>query len=146
MTDQEQNTESQRETQVQIMEWVNKIIDLLLEGKSNPQIYEIMRAETNKSDSQLKRYMGKATAQLREDHTRATSLKRTLHIQGLRADLEEAYAQYKKNNDKHWFKIYQEIKKELKTFEPDDLRAKTEQDTQTINITYALEPKVEDES
>ena len=135
MSEQEEHS---RETQLQIMEWVNQIIDLLLEGKSNSQIYDILRPITKKSDSMLKRYMQRAVTKLKEDHTRETSLKRTLHIEGLKEDLLEAHTQYKKNNDKNWFKIYQDIKKELKTFEPDDLRAKTEVDTQTINITYGV--------
>lgn len=134
--------EVDKSTQLQINQWVSNIIDLLLEGKSNSQICDEMRQLTGKSERMVQRYLERANSKLKEDHNQETAVKRALHVDGLRKDLKEAYTNYLLDKSIHWFKTYQDIKKELKTFEPDDLRAKTELDTQTINITYGL---VEDE-
>jgi hypothetical protein len=102
------------------------------------QICGILRPELNKSETQIKRYVSKATEVLKKDFERDAQIKRLEMEQSLRKDLVDAYVIFNSlaPDDRQksvWYKLILETKDRLAKFTPEDIDKNEEQ---TISITY----------
>ena len=124
-------------TQKQIIEYTNRVIELIETNHTSMQIVRILMPELNKCERQIKTYIAKATALLKEEQSKEVAIKRAEMMLSIQKDMNEAYSNYKSSNNIKWFKVYMECKDRLKWFEPDQLQQKGDDtNTQKIEITF----------
>lgn len=119
-------------TNVQVRACVNKVAELLMQNKTTPEICEIIRVQTGKSDQQIKRYVQKATELLQKDFDRDVNTKRLEMVSSLRRDSETAYKMFLSTDDVKWFQEYQKIKERLVKFEPNELKSEPIQEEKSV--------------
>jgi len=129
---------NERVTKARLDQIILRVIDLMGKNHTTMQICGILRPELNKSETQIKRYVSKATEVLKKDFERDAQIKRLEMEQSLRKDLVDAYVIFNSlaPDDRQksvWYKLILETKDRLAKFTPEDIDKNEEQ---TISITY----------
>ena len=135
-----------RMTKVQIQDAMSRILELMGDNKTTPEICEIMCKDLNKSEAQVKRYIKKATEELQKGFDREANVRRMEMEQSLRNDLNDAYAIFKglAPDDKlkaTWYKLILETKDKLNKFTPDLVSV---DDNNGVSVTYNIMPPLGD--
>lgn len=131
---------STRLTDAQMQVVITRVIELMGDNKTTPQICDILSTELNKSREQVKRYIRKATELLQKDFERDANVRRMEMEESLRKDLDDAYAIFRglAPDDKlkaTWYKLILETKDKLSKFTPE---VESKDDDQIIKIEYKV--------
>lgn len=130
---------NERVSKQQLQVIVAKVLKLMGENKTTPEICDILSVELNKSEVQIKRYIQKATRQMQESFEREVPVRRMEMEQSLRIDLKEAYNNYltaQSDRDRVlWFKMYLDVKDRIAGFIPQEVVKK---DDQVIKVEYKV--------
>lgn len=126
----------ERVSNAQLQQIILRVIDLMGRNYTTMQICGILGPELNKSETQIKRYVSKATGVIKKDFNREADIRRIEMETSLRKDLNTAYEQFElatSPRDKNaWFKSIQEVKDRILKFAP----IEEKDDNQTITIQY----------
>ena len=129
---------NERVTKARLDQIILRVIDLMGQNHTTMQICGILGPELNKSETQIKRYVSKATEVLKKDFERDAQIRRLEMEQSLRKDLMDAYAIFNSlaPDDRQksvWFNLILQTKDRLAKYTPEHIDKNEEQ---TISISY----------
>lgn len=129
-----------RSTDAQLQVYILRVIELLRENHTSPEICQIISNEFGKGRSQVGRYIQKAMEVIKKDFNRDAEVKRIEMIQSLRRDLKRAEKIFDslENTDRQkgvWYKLILETKDRIARYTPE-----TDSNTEdkTINVNYTV--------